>query len=72
VSSLEIPDGSVEIWQNLRADRSEDFGVVLRHPGAKKGAEMVWSGDDLDRARNTARRVQSEMKRVGSLPRTRP
>jgi hypothetical protein len=33
---------------------------------------MVWSGNDLERARSTARRVQSEMKRVGSLPKTRP
>jgi hypothetical protein len=81
LSSLAVPDGSVEIWQNLRPDRTEDWGVVLRHPGAKGGSEMVWSGNDLERARSsndlerarsTARRVQSEMKRVGSLPKTRP
>jgi Mg-chelatase subunit ChlD len=70
LSSLTIPDGSVEIWQNLRPDRREDFGVVLRHPGANGGSEMVWSGNDLERARSTARRVQSEMQRVGSLPRS--
>jgi hypothetical protein len=72
LSSLAVPDGSVEIWENLRPDRTEDWGVVLRHPGAKGGSEMVWSGNDLERARSTARRVQSEMKRVGSLPKTRP
>jgi hypothetical protein len=70
LSSLAIPDGSVEIWENLRPDRREDWGVVLRHPGAKGGSEMVWSGNDLERARRTAQRVQSEMKRVGSLPKT--
>jgi Mg-chelatase subunit ChlD len=59
---LEIQEGRVEIWQNLRPDRRAEWGVVLRHPSLENGSELVWSGDDLEGAERAARGTQARMR----------
>ena len=62
VDLIEIPGGSVEIWQYLQTESGEaDWGVVVRHPRRNQGAETVWRGQDLQRARM----VQGLMGRLG-------
>ncbi|MCZ6784788.1 MAG: VWA domain-containing protein [Proteobacteria bacterium] len=58
---LEIATGSVEIWQNLRAERSADWGVVVRHPSLKKGQVMAWSGNDADVAERAAEGLRAAL-----------
>jgi hypothetical protein len=63
---LAIPDGTVEVWQNLRRDRRADWGVVVRHPSVPRGAEMVWSGNDRFEAEQRAQHMQDEMRRMSA------
>jgi Mg-chelatase subunit ChlD len=69
-ASWEIPDGKVEIWQNLRPERTSDWGVVLRHPSVKKGVSMVWKGDDLAVAEEVARGLRDTMQRMDAVKAT--
>ena len=64
--SLEIPEGSIEIWQNLRPDRKAEWAVVVRHPSEKKGTRMVWSGNDLAKARQVAYSTQAGILDLGA------
>ena len=64
---LEVENGSVEVWQNLRPDRSADWGVVVRHPSLDEGVRMIHSGNDPQRAEQAARDARDTLRRQGSL-----
>ena len=64
--SLDIPEGSIEIWQNLRPDRKAEWAVVVRHPSERKGVSMIWSGNDREKARRVAYSTQASMLEQGA------
>ena len=65
--TLHVENGSVEVWRNLRPDRSSDWGVVVRHPSLEKGLAMIYSGDDSERAEQAARDARDTLNRQGFL-----
>ena len=64
---LQVESGSVEVWRNLRPDRSSDWGVVVRHPSVENGLAMIYSGDDPERAEQAARDARDTLSRQGLL-----
>jgi hypothetical protein len=68
VSKLEIDDGSVEIWQNLRPRRKTDWGVIVRHRTVKDGSSMIWSGNDFEEAESVAKSIRDAMQKVKPVP----
>ncbi len=64
---LQVENGSVEVWRNLRPDRSADWGVIVRHPSLEKSLAMIYSGDDPERAEQAARDARDTLSRQGFL-----
>ncbi len=64
---LEVENGSVEVWRNLRPTRRADWGVLVRHPSLDKGIRMIYSGNDPQRAEQAALDARDSLRRQGSL-----
>ncbi len=69
---FEVESGRVEVWQNLRPDRSADWGVMVRHPSVENGRAMIYSGDDPAMAEQAARDARDTLLQQGSLNRPTP
>ena len=64
---LPVDGGSVEVWRNLRPDRSADWGVVVRHPSADEGVSMIHSGNDRRMAERIAREARDSLESRGTV-----
>jgi hypothetical protein len=65
--TIDIEGGRIEIWQNLRPQRTAEWGVVVRHSSAENGSAMIWAGDDLEAAWKRVRDVRDRLARDGTI-----
>ncbi len=63
---FELEGGSVEVWQNLRPNRTSDWAVVVRHPSVGPNV-MIYTGDDRAVAQTTAESARDTLRSGGSL-----
>jgi hypothetical protein len=64
---FQLEDGTVEVWQNLRSDRTADWGVVVRHPSVGSTPRMIFSGNDRSLALAAAEKAHETLRVEGSL-----
>jgi hypothetical protein len=65
---FEIEGGTVEVWRNLRSERTADFAVFVRHSSIGPTVQRIYSGNDLAKAEATALAARNSLRSGGSLP----
>jgi len=65
---FEIEGGTVEVWRNLRSERTADFAVFVRHSSIGPTVQRIYSGNDLAEAEATALAARNSLRSGGSLP----
>ena len=65
--SFQVEGGTVEVWRNLRARRTSDFAVLVRHASVGSGPRMIYRGNDFAVAEATAVSARDTLRAGGSL-----